>query len=157
MPHFVSLHDSSGRFLASTASHPDWPPKRLRGVVAWETSHPDDRALVTAEWQAATVLGQRREFVARDAAGAWYRVWLYPCNVPPVCTICVSHRIHHGAKFNLLTARQREVFDLTVRGLTIKEIAKAIGLTVQRVANLRSEIRSRLDLPTSAWGTLRIL
>lgn len=152
--YFVSLHDDHGRFLAWTKTHPDWPPERLRGLVAWDTTHPEDRALVAREFAAGSK--ELREFVARDIAGVWYRVKVYPVSgLPPVVVVCVSYSIHRGDRFRLLTARQREVFDLTVEGLNIRDIAKTLGITTQRVANHRSAIRKKLGLPPTAWATIQ--
>jgi DNA-binding NarL/FixJ family response regulator len=45
-----------------------------------------------------------------------------------------------------LTARQREILQLTAEGCTTKETARRLGLTVKTVENHRAEIMKRLDI-----------
>jgi DNA-binding CsgD family transcriptional regulator/uncharacterized protein YjiS (DUF1127 family) len=63
-----------------------------------------------------------------------------------------------GAKLALLNERDIQVLEWILNGLNSTQIAEELGVTVQRVYNIRSELRTKLDLhPGKDWSDLKVL
>lgn len=61
-----------------------------------------------------------------------------------------SPRIHKGGEVRDLTNRELEVLDLVGAGMTSKDIADALGISLKTVESHRSHILAKLSLETSA-------
>lgn len=85
-----------------------------------------------------TPLKELQEAVARVLAGGRYF-----CSVT---STLLAEALRSPANSDTLSARQREIIQLVARGLSSKEIAQELGISLKTVANHRLQIREKLQL-----------
>lgn len=73
----------------------------------------------------------------------------------PYAAKILAEQIHRPEKaiedpYGRLTAREREVFHLIVQGLTTKEIARRLGISVKTAENHRGHVMEKLDARNTA-------
>jgi DNA-binding NarL/FixJ family response regulator len=142
----ISMPGLNGLEVAARAAH-----EHLRTRVIILSMHIDDeyvrRALVTGAAGYLLKNSDRSELEMALRAVARGESWLAPeVSSRIVAAYARGEESAGPGPFELLTRRQREVLQLIAEGLSTKEIAHRLELSVKTIETHRAELMERLDI-----------
>jgi len=142
----ISMPGLNGLEVAARAAH-----EHLRTRVIILSMHIDDeyvrRALVTGAAGYLLKNSDRSELEMALRAVARGETWLAPeVSSRVVAAYARGEESAGSGPFELLTRRQREVLQLIAEGLSTKEIAHRLDLSVKTIETHRTELMERLDI-----------
>jgi DNA-binding CsgD family transcriptional regulator len=137
---FVMLCDWRGRCVWVSA---DELPVKI-GAFVWEQ--------LTAESQQATKVALGQVVTAREAQqlevvdqkGDRFRGWLWPLDSPNVAVCVLGMRVPRNLA--LLTKRERECLELLAQGITTRQIAEQLDISINTVHTHMRGAREKLGL-----------
>ncbi len=133
--------------------------RRLREAL------PDTHVLVLTmhqedEYVLQAVRAGASGYLVKDSAGAELLAALHSLHAGrgyfgPQASKTLAQQLQHPERtledpYGRLTAREREVFHLIAEGMTTKEIARQLGISVKTAENHRGRVIDKLDLRNTA-------
>lgn len=141
---------------------------RLNGIEVVRRLHealPDTQVLVLTmhqedEYVLQAVRAGAAGYLVKDSAGAELLAALHSLHAGrgyfgPQASRTMAQQLQHPERtladpYGRLTAREREVFHLIAEGMTTKEIARKLEISVKTAENHRGRVLDKLDLRNTA-------
>ena len=149
MPHmtpdntFVVICDWHGRLVWKSSDQ----MKVAIGDYGWSLFQEQDQDSAKQAFASCVTLREEQVIEVANTDGQLFRIWLWPLNAPDSAACILSVRIPQ--ELSILTAREKECLALLAQGMSTKQIATNLKVSLSTAQTHLKRTRTKLKLPTS--------